>query len=427
MQIAIDTLLRHLWVIGASGVGKSTALLSWLTQLVAQGYGVGLLDPNSDLFRDFRAVIARTLREREWDRVILLDPLDPTSAIGFNPLELKPGEFAERKAAFLAGVVNKVFKIDPLIAARMQQIMLHTFWLLMRFDLTLVEFPLVLTHPAVRLGLVNRLPSSDYLLKSFWENEFPNDNERLVQEWTQSSLSKIRPLVTDPALRRIFGQQRSTLDFRRIMDERGLLLVNLSKGQLGGEKSQLLGTFLCAQIQLAALSRDQLDRRQRRQWLLAIDEFQNMLTEDIEEILVESRKYGLSILVANQHLGQLADYPKLQQAILNTVQNWAVFRVGAADAAILAPDLFNPGLDQAKDVHVRKNPTGLPWFPYTTVHDTVWRPWAEIQEQQARKLRKFARYALLVSAARLRHGAEAAGAPPGGPTNPPGIRTRWRR
>lgn len=383
MRLNQDALSRHVYVIGGTGVGKSRALEGWSIDLMRADQGVGLIDPHGELYQNQVARMAWH-GKRFYDRVILFDPLNPTYAVGFNPLELHQGEVAERKALFLATVITKLFQADPLLTARMQRILFYTFWLLIHARLTLLEFEDVLTNSAYRSLLLQNAPEGSSL-RRYWQQEFPTQ-ERLVKEWTQSSLNKVGALVTDPDFRLILGQQHSTIRFRSLIDEGHILLVNLPKGLLGEANSHLMGAFIVAQMQQAALSRAAQPQTVHRPFTLFIDEFHNYATDDIHEILAETRKYRFSLVMAHQFYAQLADNPKLQEAVLNTVGNLVVFRVGARDAEQLMKDVFTPALDEVKDFRVTKLPTGNRWFPYTTEYEPVWRPLEEIWQREARKL-----------------------------------------
>lgn len=383
MRLSEKMLSRHVYVIGGSGVGKSRAMESWAVDLMRADQGVGVIDPHGELYHNLVARIARH-GKRLYERVVLFDPLHPTHKVGFNPLELHAGEVAERKAQFLASIIAKLFHADPLLTARMQRILFYTFWLLTHTSLTLLEFEDVLTNPMYRNLLLQRV-SEGSSLRRYWQQEFPTQ-ERLVKEWTQSSLNKVGALVTDPDFALILGQQQSTINFRSIMDEGRILLVHLPKGLIGEGNSHLMGAFIVAQIQQAVMARAGVTYRAYRPFTLFIDEFHNYATDDIHEILAETRKYRLALVMAHQYYAQLSDNPKLQAAVLNTVGNLVVFRVGAQDAEQLMQDLFTPDLDVVKDVRTRRLPTGIKWFPFTTEREIVWRPLDEIWAQEARRL-----------------------------------------
>lgn len=383
MRLGYDDLSKHMYVIGGTGVGKSRAIEAWVMQHVQGRQGVGVIDPHGELYDNLVARIA-ALGERVYERVVLINPLDPEHIVGINPLELKSGEVAERRAQFLASVVTKIFRADPIITARMQRMMFHAFWLLVISSLTLVEFEALLTDEDFRATLLQPL-SNRHNLRRYWEREFPTA-DRLVTEWTQSSLNKVGALVADPDFALMLGQQKSTVDFRAIMDEGKVLLVRLSKGELSEQGSHLMGAFVLAQIQLAALSRAAQAHQNHRRFTLFLDEFQNYTTDDVHEILAESRKYKLSLVVAHQFYEQLHHSPELQAAVLNTVGNLVSFQVGDSDAEQLARDIFAPPVDAIKDIRRRRVPTGIDWWPFTTEEEPVWRPLPEIWELERRKL-----------------------------------------
>jgi len=231
MYLDIEMLLRHLWVVGMTGAGKSSAYCFWILNLLKLGYPIGLIDPNNDLVTDVVDQLAM-LPKKRWEQLVVWNIRNTVSAIGLNVVELKPGEDAPTKFAFLASVIAKIFAADPLITARMQRVMMHTFWLLSRFNLTLVEYQKVLTDKNFRMQLVALLREEEYELKDYWLHEF-TDNPKQVTDWTQSSLNKIGAMTANTSLKRILGQPRSTLDFRLLMDEEISLLVALCIGALG--------------------------------------------------------------------------------------------------------------------------------------------------------------------------------------------------
>lgn len=385
MRLSHKALEQHVYVLGGTGVGKSRALETWIMQLIKAGQGIGVLDPHGELFHNVLARIAGLSDSRLLEKVIVVNPLDPNFVVGFNPLEIRAGEILQRKARFLADVVTKIWRADPLITARMQRMMLQSFWLLAQAGLTLIELPFVLVDQVFRDSLLASAPG-DSPLHQYWEHEFPTD-ARLVTEWTQSTLNKAGSLVVDPDLRLLFGQQHSTIDYRRIMDEGLILLVNLSKGELISETSHMLGAFVMAQIQQAALSRARDPAASHRRFTLFVDEFQNYTTDNIQEILAESRKYKLSLVMAHQFYQQLRINPVLQAAVINTVGNLVIFRIGHADAQIFVRDMFHPHVDQVKDVRVRyqKVPT-IFGEVNQRFEDVVYRNINEIWETEVRKL-----------------------------------------
>jgi hypothetical protein len=380
-NIALAILLLHLYILGGTGSGKSRLIEGIFMQLAQSGEGVGVLDPHGELFDNLVARIASTRNKALWDRVVILNPLDRSYIPGFNPLEIHPGEIIERKSRFLADVITKIWRADPLITARMQRMMYFAFWLLATFWLTLVELPMILTNKEFRQALLTCLQET-HPLRLYWEVEFPK-NPRTITEWTQSTLNKAGSLANDPDLALLFGQRKSTVNFQKIMERGYILLANLSKGMMGGIVSHMFGGFLMAQIQQSALARANSPHQNHRQFTLFVDEFQNYTTDNIQEILAESRKYKLSLVMAHQYREQLDANPELKQAVLNTVGNYACFRVGYTNAREIAPDIFQPDIDQVKDIRLRYQEVEGVQEEFV---DYIYRGQDEIWENEIRKL-----------------------------------------
>jgi len=331
-QIALTEKQRstHTYVIGQSGTGKSRALESWVMQDVLAGHGVAVIDPHGDLFANLVARLAT--RPQLWKKVILLDPSDPEWCVGFNPLKAADGVAPERVALYMTDVCIKVWKVDPASAPRMVWLLTNTFLALGQLNLTLLHLPRFLADREFRESLLPAVNLPQVI--TYFEHEFPkHPNE--VQQWIAPVLNKLGSLVFDPDIRLLFAGG-ATLNFRQVMDEQMILLVNLSKGIFGEGLSALLAAFMVAQIQQAALSR--ANSTSRPPFYLYLDEFQNYTTDNISDILSESRKYALSLILAHQYLDQLP--ANLKAAVLNTAGTLVSFRVGYQDARTLAKEIF---------------------------------------------------------------------------------------
>ncbi len=327
----------HTYVIGQPGTGKTKALESWIMQDILSGHGVGVMDPAGDLYQSLLFRLS-ALADREpglVDRVVLIDPSDPVWTVGFNPLEPIRNVARERLAWFLTDVIVKIWKIEASSAPRMLRLLTFTFLVLSELELSLVELPHFLSDPDWRDSLLRRSHNGEAI--QYFRFEFPKSAAG-VHQWVTPVLNKIGALIFDPDTR-LMLTGRSTIHLRQILDQNGILLVNLSKGLLGEGNSALLGAFLIAHIQQAALSR--ANSRVRAPFFLYLDEFQNYTTDNIKDILAESRKYGLSLILAHQYLDQLSD--ELRAAVLNTTGTIASFRVGHPDASLLAKEIFPPG------------------------------------------------------------------------------------
>ena len=227
----------------------------------------------------------------------------------------------------------KIWGVVSNSAPRMIWLLINTFLVLCELGLTLVDAPRFLRDPVWRYSLMCQLSNSQ--ARAYFEFEFPTSEAAIIQ-WVGPVINKLGALVFDPDAKAILGQRQSTINFRQIMDERLIFLANLPKGIVGEEPIRLLAAFLVAQFQQAALSR--ADTPQREPFYLYLDEFQNYTTDNIKDVLSESRKYALSLTMAHQYLGQLDG--NLKQAVLNTVGTLIAFRVGYHDAVELVKEMF---------------------------------------------------------------------------------------
>ena len=343
-EIALSDLQRstHTYVIGQSGTGKSRGLKTWILQDIAAGHGVGVIDPHGDLFNHLVAKLAN--HPQVWNRTILFDPLDPDWSVGFNPLEKIDRTSSERLAMYMTDVVLNVWKINTSEAPRMVWLLTNTFLALVELDLSILDLPRFLKDHSFREKLITgiSLPA----VRQYFENEFPKTYKGMMQ-WITPVLNKIGSLLFDPDIRSIFGK-KSTFDLRKVMDQKMIFLANLPKGILGEGTSSLAAAFLVAHMQRTALAR--ADSTHRPPFYLYLDEFQNYTTDNIIDILSESRKYALSLTLAHQFLDQLPN--KLKQAVLNTSGTIACFRVGFHDARVLAKEVF-PSPDYRYKLNLR--------------------------------------------------------------------------
>ena len=329
------TRATHTWVIGQPGTGKSRALESWIIQDILAGRGVGVIDPHGELFEHVLYRVAQmTQRQPELaERVVIINPCDPLWAVGFNPLQAVPGMPGERLAWFLTDVILKIWRVDSSSAPRMVWLLVNSFLALSELGLTLVDLPRFLRDQMWRESLVPRL--SNPQAQAYFLTDFPK-TPGAINQWVQPVINKIGAFVFDPDVRAVVGQKQSTINFRDILDRRLVMLVNLPKGIMGEENSRLLAAFLVAQFQKAALSR--ANSGQREPFYLYLDEFQNYTTDNIQDVLSESRKYALSLIMAHQYLAQLD--ANLRTAVLNTAGTIISFRVGYHDALELVKEMF---------------------------------------------------------------------------------------
>lgn len=327
-------LLRHLWVIGQTGAGKSTLLETLFVAQMNAGHGAALLDPHGDLAE---RVLARVPSFRRND-VIHFDPARMDGRVRLNLVE--PVDPASRPiaAAVALSVLRKTF--DAGWGPRTEHLLRNAI-------LALLETPRATLMGVLRLFSEDRYREmvlrhvTDPVVRYFWEVEFPGYSPNLRAEATAAPANKIGALLANPLVRPVVDTPRKGLDARRIMDQHKLFVASLAKGVVGEDASALLGALVLGRFQLAAYARADMPPAERAPFTTYADEFQTMLTSSFAELLAEGRKYGLGLVLANQHLEQLE--PRLRAALLGNVGTIACFRVGADDAEALAPE-FAPEL-----------------------------------------------------------------------------------
>lgn len=203
---------------------------------------------------------------------------------------------------------------------------------------TLFTVSRLLTDLQFREKISHRL--SDKALLDFWEKEFRNYDKRQRTEAVSPILNKIGQFSADPLIRNIVGQHKSTIRFQEVIDKKRILLGNLAKGKIGQDNATLIGALLLTKLQVAALSRADIPENQRSDFYLFVDECQNFLTESLASMMAEMRKYRLNLILANQHLDQLNEFPAIRAAILGNVGSLIAFRTGALDAVVLQEEFF---------------------------------------------------------------------------------------
>jgi hypothetical protein len=327
VTISLKERLLGLYVIGATGTGKTTLDLNMILSDIHQKRGVCLVEPHNDFTR---AVIAAMPEERLKD-AIYLDLTDSTSSFGLNFFECPPGadvtEVA-KIASFVMHVFEKVWAVGP-ETPRLAQVLRNTTRVLIENPgMTFSEIPLLLWEDGVREKLVRRVTNTQ--TKLFWSQynkKVPRDREEL----TASTINKVDAYLNEPLIARIVSQSSSTIDFRRIMDEGKILLVNLSP-QLE-EASRLIGAVIIGRLLMAAFSLSDTPERNRRPFMLYCDEFQRFATADFATFLAEARKFKIGTTISNQTLEQLDD---LNRATALQAGSLVVFRVSGDDSKVLA-------------------------------------------------------------------------------------------
>ncbi len=355
-------LLRHVHVLGRTGVGKSALLERLALDIVAKGFGLALLDPHGDLAE---RVLDRIPRERTND-VVLLEAWNVERPIGWNPFAHDDPRERPLIASGVIGMFKKVFSDSW--GPRLEHILRNTVLALLEVpDATLLGALRILVDAPFRERVVARV--RDPLVKFFWTREFTQYPSAFLAEVIAPVQNKIAASLTSPYLRAILGQRRSTIPADEILRERRILVADLAKGKVGEDASAMLGAALVTSLQGAAYRRASIPPAERHPFVLLVDEFQNFITDSFAELLAEARKYGLGLVVAHQHLSQLDD--ALTGSLLGNCGTLIAFRVGAEDAEVLARE-FEPELSASDlvrldryQVAMRLAVDGLTTRPFT--------------------------------------------------------------
>lgn len=322
-------LLRHLYVLGKTGSGKSTVLLHLLTSWIKGGNGCALIDPHGDLLDD----VINCLPTHRVSDVILVDLTDESFPFSWNPLyRVAIGRrpvVAQGIVAALRGVWRDSW------GPRMEYILINALRLLLGAQQeSLLGLQRVLVDSGYRSHLLQTC--EDPVVSRFWTTEFNVWDDRFRREAIAPIQNKIGQFLSDPRMRAILGQRKSRVDLRHAMDSGKIILVNLSKGLVGESSANLFGSLLVASLHDAALSRADIPERERRPFILTLDEFHNVTSDRFAASLSEARKYGLGLVLAHQFLDQLI--PEVRSAVLGNAGTVMVFRIGGSDATVFSQE-----------------------------------------------------------------------------------------
>jgi len=324
---------RHVYIIGQTGAGKTGTLALMALSDIFHGHGYAIIDPHGDFAIDnMRFIPGSRLQD-----VIYFNPADTAHPLGFNPLEVTNPNQKTNISSEVIGVLKRMF--GESWGPRLEYILRYTLLALLdRPSTTMLDITRMLTDKKFRAETLGYC--QDTVVLNFWNVEFASWNDKFVAEAISPVLNKVGAFTANPIIRNIIGQPKSTFDIRKIMDEGKILIVNLSKGLIGEDNAAILGAFLVTKIQLASMSRSDIERiEDRRPFYLYVDEFQNFATDSFATILSEARKYGLNLTVANQYISQMSE--NVRDAVFGNVGTMISFRVSADDAPILAKQ-FEP-------------------------------------------------------------------------------------
>ncbi len=321
---------RHLYILGKTGMGKSSTILAILKRDLQKNHAVIILDPHGDLAED----AIKTIQQNRLKDLVILDPSNLEYPLAVNPLELLPDENPSLKASATTEIFQMLAKGSW--GPRLEYILRNAILtLLLNKNTSLLDLPRLLTEKDFCLKKISDI--KDIELTRFWQSEFLNLDPKTRQEHIAPILNKVGPLLTSPTLRNIFGQPRGKLNFDSLFDQNKIVIIALSKGKLGEDASKMLGMIFISMIQTCLLKRANIPATERKTVAMFIDEFQNFCSPTLLTMLSESRKYGLSLTVANQFINQIP--PEYQDAVLGNVGSLIAFRTNFADAEKLAPQL----------------------------------------------------------------------------------------
>jgi hypothetical protein len=317
---------QHIYVIGKTGSGKTTLLRNLIIQHIALGHGVGVIDPHGDLAEE----LLHHVPPWRADHLVYFNPGDLEFPVGLNVLANVALDHRHLVASGIVSAFKGIWRDSW--GPRLEYILYNAVAALLDCkNATLLGVNRMLTDDRFRARVVRQI--SDPFIREFWADEYANYDERFQREAIAPIQNKIGQFLLNPVVRNILGQVKTKVSIPFIMDNRRLFIANLSKGSLGHEKANLLGSLLTTQFQLAAMARSNRPEDQRTDFYLFIDEFQNFSTDAFASILAEARKYRSCLILSHQYIDQLP--LPIRQAVFGNVGTLISFRVGYADAEVL--------------------------------------------------------------------------------------------
>lgn len=342
--IKADDRRRHMYLIGKTGMGKSTILENMIVEDIRAGRGVAVVDPHGDLAEK----IIQYIPTSRINDVIYFNPSDMDYPIAFNVVEHVEPHLRHLVASGLLGVFQKLWADSW--GPRLEYILRNSILAVLDYPgSTLLAVTRMLSDKDFRKRIVENI--QDPVVKGFWVKEFAGYADKFASEAVSPIQNKVGQFLSSSLIRNIVGQVKSSIDVRKVMDEGKILIMNLSKGRIGEDNSALLGSMMITKIQLAAMSRVDIPEKERNDLYLYVDEFQNFATDSFANILSEARKYRLNLIMAHQYIEQLGE--KVKPAVFGNVGTLIVFRVGAADAEELVRE-FTPVFTEEDIVNLPK-------------------------------------------------------------------------
>lgn len=324
-----DDRRRHMYLIGRTGVGKTNTMQNMVIDDMKAGRGIAVVDPHGD----FIEYILNFIPDDRVDDIVLFDPSDAEHPIGFNLLENVNPQLKNIVSSGLIGIFKKLWADSW--GPRLEHILRNTILALLESPgETMLGIMKMLVDENYRREVVDRV--QDPVVKDFWINEFERYDQKFRTEAVAPIQNKVGQFLSSSTIRNILGQPKSTIDIEDIMDNKKILLINLSKGKIGEDNCALIGAMIITKIQITAMMRARIPENERVDFYMYVDEFQNFATESFATILSEARKYHLNIIIANQYVTQMSE--EVRDAVFGNVGTMITFRVGASDAPLLAKE-----------------------------------------------------------------------------------------
>lgn len=362
--IKLEDRLRHMYILGKSGTGKSTLLENMAVDDFKKGRGIAFIDPHGDSAENLLNYIPKN----RINETVYFNPSDREFPISLNMLEVSSPDQAELVASGIVAIFHKLYGHSW--GPRLEYILRNTLLTLTQVPgSTLPDVIRMLTDSAFRKKVYPKLTNQQLL--SFWEKDFDRLDDRARMENIGSILNKVGQFVNSPLIHEIISRPKSTVNLKEVLDSGKIFIANLSQGKLGEDNSALLGAMLVTQIELAAMSRVDLPKDQRKEFFLYVDEFQNFATESFIKILSEARKFRLGLTMANQYIAQIPE--TIQQAIFGNAGTTISFVMGADDARIMEKE-FGEKFDANSLVSLQKHQIALKM----TIDGAMSRPFSAI-------------------------------------------------
>ncbi len=326
VNIPEDNRLKHTYLIGKSGMGKSTLLLSMLSQDIEAGRGVAFFDPHGE---DAKALLELVPSHRIKD-VVYFNPADRQYPVSFNPCEwVEPSE-QPLVADMILDTFKHLWRLSDVSTPQLEQVLFNAISAVIDTpDGTLLSVKYLLTNTHFRNRVLSQI--SDPEIKSFWEHEFGKLHPKEQRQLTQSTLNKVGRFLSDPTIRNIVAQPRNRIHFDDIINTQKIFIANLSQAEIGEDKARLLGGVLMAKLSLSAM------KPHPEPFHIYIDEFQQFASSAFPHLLSTIRKFNVSLTLAHQYIDQLST--DLKKAVFGNVGTIITFRLGHYDAELLAPEL----------------------------------------------------------------------------------------